>query len=47
MGMAAENAQRKHRGESMAYIEDDFLKVIDQEGIDHDIITRYIDSKFN
>lgn len=28
MGMQAENDQRKHRGESMAYMEEAFQKVI-------------------
>lgn len=32
MGMQAENDQRKHRNESMAYGEADFAKVIDEEG---------------
>jgi hypothetical protein len=33
MGMQAENMNRIHRGESMAYIEDDFVNVINEEGI--------------
>jgi hypothetical protein len=33
-GMRAENAQRKHRGESMAYAEHHFDGVIESEGID-------------
>jgi hypothetical protein len=33
MGMQAENEQRKHLGQSMAYQEDSFLKVI----LDHQI----------
>lgn len=33
MGMQAENDQRKHRGESMAYTYDDFQKVILEHGI--------------
>jgi len=33
MGMQAENLQREHRGESMAYVEIDFKRLIDQEGI--------------
>lgn len=33
MGMQAENLQREHRGESMAYVEIDFERLINQEGI--------------
>lgn len=33
MAMQAENDQRKHLGQSMAYQEDAFLNVIDQHGI--------------
>jgi hypothetical protein len=32
MGMQAENDQRKHRNEAMAYGEADFAKVIEEEG---------------
>jgi len=32
-GMVCENAQRKNRGESMAYVEEDFQKVIVEEGL--------------
>jgi hypothetical protein len=32
MGMQAENAQRQHRGESLAYNEEAFLQVIEEEG---------------
>ena len=34
-GMVAENMQRSHRGESMAYMEDHFVKVVDESGIGH------------
>ncbi len=30
MGMQAENLQREHRGESMAYVEIDFERLINQ-----------------
>ena len=33
MGMAAENQQRLHCGNSVAYDEAAFLKVIDEEGV--------------
>lgn len=32
-GMTAENAQRTHRGESMAFVEEHFAKVIEKYGI--------------
>lgn len=32
LGMQAENFQRYHRGESLAYVEADFVKVIEDEG---------------
>lgn len=34
-GMTAENQQREHRGESMAYVHSDYLAVIDKYGIGH------------
>ena len=37
-GMKAENLQRQHRGESPAYVEEHFLKVIDEEGISHNYV---------
>jgi len=33
MGYQAENLQREHRGESMAYMEQDFSDLIDLEAI--------------
>jgi hypothetical protein len=33
MGMQAENLDREHRGNSIAYTEKDFLVVIDEEQI--------------
>ena len=33
MGMQAENMQRAHRGESIAYASSDFLSLIDKYGI--------------
>lgn len=42
MGMFSENMQRQHRGESMAYVEDDFDKLIDQTGVHHNgVLTRW------
>jgi len=35
MGMLAENQSRAHQGYSMAYVEKDFMKIIDDEGIGH------------
>ena len=32
-GMQAENMQREHRGESMAYVEDDFVEIPNKYGI--------------
>ena len=34
-GMEAENMQRQHLGQSMAYVEADFQKVIDENGLNH------------
>ncbi len=33
MGMMAENMQRDHRGESMTYDEQAFLRIIDEESV--------------
>lgn len=33
LGMQAENEQRKHRGESIAFVKEDFDKLILEEGI--------------
>ena len=35
MGMQAENQNRSHRGENVAYWEDDFNRVIEEEGVGH------------
>lgn len=35
LGMHAENMQRSHQGESMAYVYDDFEKVIDSSPVHH------------
>lgn len=41
-GMKAENMQRQHRGEGMAYTDADFGKVIEDEGIGiNDIIQMF------
>ena len=37
-GMTAENLQRVHRGESMAYTNEDFEKLIDDEGVGHNSV---------
>jgi hypothetical protein len=42
LGMQAENDNRKHRGEPMAYSEGDFLNVIDLEGIGHNAMMEYL-----
>jgi len=40
MGYQAENLQRQHRGESMAYMEKDFSDLIELEDIGHnDVIS--------
>lgn len=38
MGMVAENQQRQHRGESMAYTEHAFNKLIEKYGIHHNAV---------
>ena len=38
MGMAAENQQREHRGESIAYDEDAFAAIINKYGIHHNAV---------
>ena len=35
MGMQAENLHRHHRDETVAYTEQDFVDLIDEEGIGH------------
>lgn len=42
MGMQAENSQRDHRGESMAYVEADFIVLIDKYGIRHNSVVSYL-----
>lgn len=43
-GMKAENMQRQQRGESMAYVEDDFAGIADKYGIHHNaLITLFHD----
>jgi len=37
-GMTAENMQRAHRGESMAYNDEAFEKLINDEGIGHNSV---------
>lgn len=41
MGMHAENEQRKHLGQSMAYVEKDFEKIADEFGIHHNNVIEY------
>lgn len=43
LGMVAENQQRTHRGEVIAYPEDAFLKLIETSGVGHNaaILTLY------
>ena len=38
MGMQAENQQRAHRGEAMAYRENDFNALIEKYGIHHNAV---------
>lgn len=41
-GMQAENQQRIHRGESLAYVENDFAAVILRNGIgQNDVLTMF------
>ena len=40
--MIAENQQRMHRGEPMAYIEDDFMKLITKYDIGHNSVITYL-----
>lgn len=37
-GMVAENMQRAAVGQSMAYVEDDFTRVIEASGIHHNAV---------
>ena len=41
-GMQAENMQREHRGESMAYVEDDFAQVIEKYSIHHNAVVEWM-----
>ena len=38
LGMMAENMQRQQNGESMAYTEADFIRLINQYGVHHSAI---------
>ena len=40
MGMQAENKQREHRGESLAYGEAEFQKVINDNGLHHNAVLK-------
>jgi len=44
MGYQAENLQRQHRGESMAYMETDFSDLIELEGIGHNDVISLLSS---
>lgn len=37
-GMKAENMQRSIEGNSMAYVHDDFCRIIDKYGLDHNTV---------
>ncbi len=37
-GMQAENMQRQQLGQSMAFVYDDFMKVINQYGVHHNAV---------
>lgn len=39
-GMRAENEQRTRSGLALAYVEDQFVKIIDEEGISYNDVTR-------
>lgn len=39
MAMQAENMQRAHRGESMAYTDKDFMNLLERNGIHHNGLT--------
>jgi hypothetical protein len=41
-GMIAENKQREIKGESMAYVEDDFKRIILTHGIHHNAVITYL-----
>ena len=41
-GMVAENKQREVEGKSMAYVEEDFLKLPDKHGIHHNAVISYL-----
>ena len=41
-GMVAENKQREAVGSSMAYVEEDFLKLPDKYGIHHNAVISYL-----
>jgi len=42
MGYQAENLQRQHRGESMAYMEKDFSDLIELEGIGYNDVIGFV-----
>lgn len=44
LGMYSENIQRSHRGESMAYTEEDFENLIHREGIDENAVINWLRS---
>jgi len=45
MGMQAENLQRAHRGESIAYVTSDFLSLIGKYGIGHNAVITTLKGK--
>jgi len=44
MGMTAENHQRLHYGESMAYNYEAFYELLDQYGLHHNAVVTYLRS---
>jgi hypothetical protein len=42
MGMVAENKQREIMSDSMAYVEDDFMRLIDKYGLGHNSVITYL-----
>ena len=41
-GMTAENMQREHRGESMAYVFDDFFAITEKYPIHHNAVVEWM-----
>lgn len=46
LGMQAENMQREHRGESMAYVMKDFEDAILRNGMAHNQVCSYFQGRY-